>query len=256
MKTIVVANQKGGVGKSTTAIMLAQELQRKKKKVLLIDSDPQRNTTSFYRALTKDTETLADILCGDYKAIDCIQHCEYGDIIPSDDALKDAENMVKPDEMRFLHLRRSCEGLSDLYDYIVIDTPPSIGVILKNALAFADEVIVPISEDGWSLEGLIDFFEAIQMAQNTTNANLTISGLLIVMHRANTKKAGRIDELASDLAEKMNTTVFRTKIRASVRCSEALTEYGVPLYEYAPTSTTQLDYEDFTKEFLKKESKR
>ncbi len=254
-RKIAVANQKGGVGKTTTSICLAQELKRRGFRVLLIDTDPQRNASTFYDAKIEDECTLADILCGDYKAKECIQHTEKGDIIPSDDGLKDAENMIKADEIRFAHLKRSCKEIEDDYDYVIIDTPPAIGVLLKNVLAYADELIVPIQESGWSLEGIMDFADAISLAQDTTNPNLKILGLLTVMSKERTNKAARIAELSSKIAAQLHTYVFQTKIRESVKCAEALTEYAIPLHIYAPKCTTQLDYEAFVDELLGKENK-
>lgn len=255
-KIIAVANQKGGCGKTTTTICFAQELRGRKKKVLVIDTDPQCNTTDFYQAEVEDQNTVADILYGDVPAADCIQHKQYGDIIPSDKELSNAESMTRPDEMRFLHLKKSLKGIKDQYDYIIIDTPPAIGVLLKNVLATADEILIPIEESGWSVKGLMDLNDAVTMAENTTNENLHIAGLLVIKAKKNTRRSRRIEETSEMLAEKMNTRLFHTKIRESVRTSEALTEYGIPLWEYAPGSTTQLDYEDFVNEFLKDERKR
>lgn len=255
-KIIAVANQKGGCGKTTTTICFAQELRGRKKKVLVIDTDPQCNTTDFYQAEVEDQNTVADILYGDAPAAECIQHKEYGDIIPSDKELSNAESMTRPDEMRFLHLKKSLKAVRDNYDYIIIDTPPAIGVLLKNVLATADEILIPIEESGWSVKGLMDLNDAITMAENTTNENLTIAGLLVIKAKKNTRRSRRIEETSEMLAEKMNTRLFHTKIRESVRTSEALTEYGIPLWEYAPGSTTQIDYEDFVDEFLKQERKR
>lgn len=252
MKKICIANQKGGVGKSTTAICMSAILSQKKKKVLCIDTDPQCNTSSFYGAVMKEMPTLADIIYGEMDATECIQHTKIGDIIPSDTELKDAETRVPVDEARFLHLKRACSNLKG-YDYVIIDTPPNIGIILKNVLAYVDEVIIPIQESGWAITGLMDFYSAIELSRGTVNPGLKISGLLTVMAKTKTTKSQRINDIADDLSKKIETTPFKTKIRESVRCTEALTEYHVPLHEYAPKCTTQKDYEEFVKEFLKRE---
>lgn len=255
-KIIAIANQKGGCGKTTTTICFAQELRGRKKKVLVVDTDPQCNTTDFYKAQIEDHNTVADILYGDVPAADCIQHQEYGDIVPSDKELSNAESMTRPDEMRFLHLKKALKGVKDQYDYIIIDTPPAIGVLLKNVLATADEILIPIEESGWSVKGLMDLNDAITMAENTTNENLQIAGLLVIKAKKNTRRSRRIEETSEMLASKMGTRLFHTKIRESVRTSEALTEYGIPLWEYAADCTTQVDYEDFVDEFLKDEKRR
>lgn len=248
-KKIAIANQKGGVGKTTTAICLAQELKSRGYRVLFIDTDAQRNSTGFYGAKTEGESTLADILYGDIPAAECIQHLEYGDIIPADKALEDAETTVKPNERRFSHLKRSCRGIEDDYDFIIIDTPPDIGVVLRNVLAFADGVIIPVEETGWSLDGLMDFSEAIDMARDN-NDRLTIYGILTIKSKSRTKKAARISDVLSEISKQLGTKPFKTKIRESVACAEALTEYNIPLQKYAPKSTTCIDYHDFTDELL------
>ncbi len=246
---IAVANQKGGVGKTTTSICLAQTLRSRGKRVLFIDSDAQCNSTGFYEAKIDGQATFIDILCADSPAEECIQHTEKGDIIASDPQLSDAENTVKVDERRFSHLKRACRGIENEYDFVVIDTPPSIGVALKNVLAYVDYVIVPVDEAGWSMAGLMDFAKALDLARDN-NEKLKVAGILTVKSKERTKKAQRMAELAESIAAKLGTVVFKTKIRESVACVEALTEYYVPLNEYAPNSTTNQDYEQFTTEFL------
>lgn len=247
---IAIANQKGGAGKTTTAICFAQELIRKKKRVLFIDTDAQCNSSTFYKAQIENTATLIDILCADEPAKNCIQHTEKGDIIPSDPQLSEAETSVKMDERRFSHLKRSCKGIENEYDYIVLDTPPAIGVSLKNVLNYADYVIIPVDESGWSVSGLMDFINAIDLARDN-NENLKIAGIVTIKAKERTNKSKRMSQHVDKLAESIGTKHFKTKIRESVACSEALTEYFVPLHEYAPTSTTCEDYAALVKEFLK-----
>lgn len=247
---IAIANQKGGVGKTTTAICLAQELQKRKKTVLFIDTDPQRNSTSFYEAESDNgVATLVDILCGDFPAEECLQVTAKGTIIPSDKTLSEAENIVKVDERRFTHLKRSCKSIESQYDYIIIDTPPVIGVALKNVLAYVDYIVIPVEESGWSTDGLLDFASAIELAKDN-NEKLKIAGILTIKCKERTKKSARMGELATTIANKLGTITFSTKIRESVACSEALTEFYVPLHEYAPNSTTNKDYESFVTELL------
>ena len=249
MLNLAVANQEGGVGKTTTSLCVAQELLNRGKRVFLIDMDAQSNSTKFYEAQTEETGTMLDILCGDLPAIECVQHTEKGDIIPSDRQLSDAETMVKVDERRFSHLKRSLKSVEDLYDFIIIDTPPAIGVVLKNVLATVNYVIIPVEESGWSLDGLMDFANALELARDN-NENLKLAGILTVKAKERTRKSKRMGDLAATIANKLGTQCFRTKIRESVSCSEALTEYYVPLSEYAPKGTTTEDYKNFVDELL------
>lgn len=246
---IAVANQKGGVGKTTTSICVAQELKLRGYKVLFIDTDAQCNSTRFYEAKMDDMATLADIMYGDVPAAECVQTTEKGDIIPSDKLIYEAENMVKVDERRFNHLKRSLKSVEDQYDFIIMDTPPVVGVALKNVLAAVHHIIIPVEESGWALDGLVDFSNAIELAQDN-NPDLKIAGILTIKAKERQKKSARMGELAVLVAEQLGTKRFSTKIRESAACGEALTEFYVPLHEYAPKGNTYLDYKSFVDELL------
>lgn len=246
---IAIANQKGGAGKTTTSLCLYQELKLKGYKVLFIDTDSQCNSTGFFGAVTEGEATMLDILCGDEPAKNCVQRLEYGDIIPSDKQLSEAENMVRVDERRFTHLKRSLRTVEKDYDFIIMDTPPIIGVVLKNVLAVTDYIVIPMDESGWAMEGGMDFYEAVDLARDN-NEDLQIAGILITQSKPRTKKAARLQEIAELLADKMDTKVFTTKIRSSVACCEALTEYRVPLHEYDSKNNTRMDYLALTEEIL------
>lgn len=246
---IVFANHKGGVGKSTTSICVAQELIRREYKVLFIDGDRQGNASTFYRADYENETTIIDILAGDVPAKECVQHTEKGDIIAFDEQLENADTIVRPDELRFLHLKRSCKTVENDYDYIIIDTPPAIDVVTKNALASADYVVIPTDESGWSVGGIMKFSKAVEMAKETTNPNIKVAGVLIVKGKT-FNKSKRAMENCKKICTALNTMTFSNVIRESSACQEALTEFCVPLREYAPHGTTTLDYDHFVDELL------
>lgn len=249
-KVICLANQKGGCGKTTTAICLAQKLIRIGFKVLFVDTDSQCNSTRFYDANSENVATVMDILCNDENAIDCIQSNKYGDIIPSDPMLKDVDIKVKDDSRRFLHLRNSIESVKSKYDFIIIDTPPQISLVLRNVLVACDYVIMPVDESGWSLYGLMDLVDVINEIKEYLNKDLKIAGILIVRSKRNTRISSRIREAVNEISRKIGVTFFETDIRESVACKEALTELMIPLDVYSETCTTNININEFTNELL------
>lgn len=250
-KVICLANQKGGCGKTTTAICLAQRLIRIGFKVLFVDTDSQCNSTRFYDAKSENVATVMDILCNDENAIDCIQSNKYGDIIPSDPMLKDVDIKVKDDSRRFLHLRNSIESVKSKYDFIIIDTPPQISLVLRNVLVACDYVIMPVDESGWSLYGLMDLVDVINEIKEYLNKDLKIAGILIVRSKRNTRISSRIREAVNEISRKIGVTFFETDIRESVACKEALTELMIPLDVYSETCTTNININEFTNELLR-----
>ena len=246
----VVANQKGGIGKSTTATNLAGILG-KKAKTLLIDADPQGNSTSTYEAKVEDVATLYDVIIDSDKLPikEAIQHTANGDIVASDPLLVKAEKMLDGDVEGFYRLKDALDALDD-YKYIVIDTAPSLNIILYNCLIAADKVIIPVTADSYAMQGIQQLYDTIMAVKRRQNRDLTIAGLLLVRYsgRSNLERETRENIEAS--AKQMNTKLFKTVIRECVKTKEAQEQKKL-LIDYAPKCNTCLDYIDFSQELLK-----
>ena len=249
MKVFVVANQKGGIGKTTTATNLAGILS-KRAKTLLIDADPQGNSTSTYQAQVKDVATLYDVMIdSDKLPIDeAIQHMENGDIVASDPLLSKAEKMLDGDVEGFYRLKDSLDEL-DGYEYVVIDTAPSLNVIMYNCLIAADEVIIPLTADAYARQGISQLNDTNMAVKRRQNPSLKVAGLLLVKYagRSNLERTTR--EEISEQAKQMGTKLFDTAIRECVKTKEAQEKKKL-LIDYAPKCNTMIDYMEFVEELL------
>ncbi len=252
--TFVVANQKGGIGKTTTATTLAGILSRKGK-TLLIDADPQGNSTSTYQARIEDEATLYDVMVDSDKLPlnEAIQHRENGDIVASDPLLTKAEKMLEGNVEGLYRLKDAVEEL-DGYDYIVIDTAPSLNVILYNCLIAADQVIIPVTADAYSMQGLQQLYNTIKAVQKRQNPSLSIAGLLLVKYSGRSNLEKRVQTQLEALAESMDTKLFQTAVRECVKAKEAQDAKKL-LVDYAPNCTTMQDYFAFADELLAGKSK-
>lgn len=248
--TFVVANQKGGIGKTTTATTLAGILS-KKKKTLLIDADPQGNSTSTYEAIIEDQATLYDVMVDSDKLPleEAIQHMPNGDIVASDPLLSKAEKMLDGDVEGLYRLKDAVDEL-DGYDYIVIDTAPSLNVILYNCLIAADQVVIPVTADAYAMQGLQQLSDTIRAVQRRQNPGLEIAGLLLVKFAGRSNLEKTVQNDLQQLADTMDTKLFQTAIRECVKTKEAQTKKKL-LIDYAPKCTTMQDYQAFVKELLK-----
>lgn len=245
---IAVANQKGGVSKTTTATALASGLKLKGYRVLLIDVDPQCNASDTYQAQIEGAATLYDLLINKEAVAETIQHTAAGDIISSDPLLSQAENLLNKTGKEY-SLKKAVLPIMDEYDYIIIDTPPTLGVLLLNALTFANYLIVPITADRYSLQGLSQLQETVGAAKEYTNPSLKVAGLLLSKYNGRTNLSRDVLDGMPLIAENMNTVIFNTKIRESTAAKEAQA-MRKSLYDHAPGSTTALDYLSFIDELI------
>lgn len=248
---LAFANMKGGIGKTTSAICLCDALSKKGKRVLLIDTDPQRSASGVYGSSSKDIETLADILYSDTPAKQCIQHLPLGDIIASDSLLMDADTHIKADADRFYHLADACTSIENDYDFIICDCPPGNGVLLGNVLSYVQYVLMPITADKFGIQGMTDFADVMNSYTKRINPNLKILGVFFIKYKGRqTLTKDLEDNLIPSIVTTMGTKIFKTHIRESVKCQEAQA-LSKSLFEYAPTCTTAKDYTSFTEELLK-----
>lgn len=248
-KIIAIANQKGGVGKTTTAVSLAAALNKSRKKTILIDTDSQRNASDTYGAKIDGAATLYDLLFEGAKLADCIQNTPAGDIIASDPALQAAEKKFPDDFDRFFLLREKCGDLEKKYDYVIIDTPPSLGIVLSNVIAYATDIIIPLTCDRYGIQGIDLLCNTIISAKKSANPNLNIAGILLIKYSERLNLNRGIKDGLDNVAKQLNTKVFQTKIRESVACRESQVARQ-SIFDYAPKSTTALDYESLCKEIL------
>lgn len=254
MKTIVIANQKGGVAKTTTAVQLAAILNRMGHKTLLIDTDQQCNATSTYRAQIEGVPTLYDVLVESGKnkksITETIQSTDVGDIVAADPLLSEAETKLSSSPNGLFELADAFEK-SDLseYEYCVIDTGPNVNQLLMNALICANDVIIPIKASEYALQGLGNIYEAIKTVQKRFNPKLTIAGILLTMYSDRTKVGQAGKSVIETEAAKMGVKVFKSTIRPTVTVEESQV-MKMPLINYSSSSGVELDYEAFIEEYL------
>ena len=250
MKTIAIINQKGGVGKSTTAAQLASGLFLKGYRTLSIDLDAQGNLTYTAGAKTNGATALG-VLTGEVKTEDAIQHTQTGDIIPANKALAGADAFIA-DTGKEYRLKEALESVSGNYDYCIIDTPPALGILTINALTACDSVIIPAQADIYSLQGIEQLAETIKPVKKYCNPALAIEGILLTRYSPRSVLSRDIAELAGQLAEKLGTKLFTATIREAVAVKEAQINQQ-SLFTYAPKAKVTDDYRAFVDEIIGEE---
>lgn len=244
---IAVINQKGGVGKSTTTAAIAAGLSLKGFNVLSIDLDAQGNLSYTYGA-DSGKKSVLGVLLGDVRANDAIQTTESGDIISSHKSLAGADAFIS-DTGKEYRLKEALEDISANYDFIIIDTPPALGILTVNALTACNSVIVPAQADIYSLQGIEQLAETIKPVKKYCNAALEIKGILLTRYNPRSVLSRDIAEIAEQLAIRIGTKVFRTYIREAIAVKEAQISRKT-LYEYAPTAKVTDDYRALVDEIL------
>ncbi len=247
-KTICITNQKGGVGKTTTTYALGLGLRKKGYKVLIVDLDPQGNLSFSVGAETEESITIYEVLKGEYNAEEAIQHTPIIDIIPSNIVLSGVDLEFTHTGREFL-LREALSNVQNIYDYIIVDTPPSLNILTVNAFALSNKIIIPMIADIFSLQGIAQLYETIDRVKRYCNPSINIEGILLTRYNKRIILSSEIKGTAEMIAKELNTTVFNTHIRSSISIQEAQTKQE-NLYEYAPRNSAVMDYMQFVEELL------
>lgn len=250
-RIIAVANQKGGVGKTTSSVNLAAALGRLEKKVLLIDLDPQGNATVAI-GVDKDqlNASVFEVLVGEIKPKAAIVHVEQAnvDLMPANGDLTAAEVTLLEEDMGPKRLRKGLKKIRDNYDVIIIDCPPTLNMLTLNALATADGILVPVQCEFFALEGLSALMDTIDTVRNHLNPTLHIDGLLRTMHDRRNNLA---NDVSNELVSHFGMRVLQTIIPRNVRLAEA-PSYGESIIDYDPSSNGAIAYLALANEIIRK----
>ena len=253
-KIIAIANQKGGVGKTTTAVNLSAAIAQAGKKVLMVDLDPQGNTTSGFGRAVNERSSVYDALMGRAQLKNCIQDTEIKKLklIGSDIRLAGAEVELVGEERREYYLKTILAPIREDYDFIFVDCPPSLSLLTLNAMAAADSVLVPIQCEYYALEGVSSLMNTIGRVRKSMNPRLEIEGILLTMLDGRTNLGLQV---VDQVKKHFKKEVFSTTIPRNVRLGEA-PSHGKPIHLYDPRGSGALAYQSLAKEVVSRNRKK
>jgi chromosome partitioning protein len=248
-KVICVTNQKGGVGKTTTAVNLCYYLAKNKKRTLLIDFDPQGNATSGL-GIDKNSKdlgaTMTEVILGTTQLSDCIKHTKYKnyDLAPTTPELANAEVEITAMSKKFVRLRDAVNTVRENYDYIIIDLPPSLSLLTVNGMIASDYLLLPVQTEFYALEGVAQLLESMKLVMKQANPKLRLLGVVATMYDKRTSLSAQV---LAEIKKYFKDLTFKTTIPRNVRLAEA-PSHGVPVGAYDKFSKGAKAYKDFTKE--------
>jgi len=246
-RIIAIVNQKGGVGKTTTCVNLTAALKEKGKRVLLCDIDPQGNSTSGLGVDKNTQNTAYELILGSANIRNTVVHTPYGDVIPANKALSGAEIELVSLEGREYKLKNAIVEIRDKYDFVLIDCPPSLGLLTINALCTSDAVLIPVQCEYYALEGLSDLIYTIRIVKKGLNKDLEIDGILLTMFDSRTNLSIQV---ADEVKRHFPGKIYSAVIPRNVRLSEA-PSHGMPVLAYDPTSRGTDSYLKLAEEIIR-----